>query len=501
MHYQHTTHNRNTLPFFFTLAILSGILFFSACNDNSFSTNPAYKLSFSADTVSFDTVFTNIGSATTIMKVYNPNKEKVKISSIALEKGGVSSFRVNVDGAAGSDNRFFDMEINAKDSLFIFISVKINPNNASSPVIEEDAIKFITNGNEQKVRLEAYGQDVEILRNHIIYSDSTLTADKPYLIYGYLAVDSARTLTLPAGCRLYFYNEAYMIVYGNLHALGTHEQPITMRGHRRDNISFIPPVPYNYIAGQWDGIYLYGKEGKHIFRHVNMNSGSIGIHLLEEDMNSPKRPKLEVTNCRVHNFMYYGLVAQNSDITVINTEISNAGVHCVYLNGGKHSFIHCTISNYFSGGYQPVSRKGGPSVMIMDLGRIAPMETYFYNSVVMGNVENEFGLVTQFPKQYKGAFTHSYIRQKQDTAEVAQYSNIRWYERNDTVFRQPYYDIEEQTYFDFIPDSVSPLRGLADPEITTRYKLEIDLRGNHRMIDGRPDAGAYQWQESLSAPL
>ena len=45
------------------------------------------KLEFSLDTLRFDTVFTERGSATRILKVYNPNDESVRISRIALERG------------------------------------------------------------------------------------------------------------------------------------------------------------------------------------------------------------------------------------------------------------------------------------------------------------------------------------------------------------------------------------------------------------------------------
>ena len=481
----------------FVLTILSSIFVFSACDSDSFSTNPAYKLKFSTDTVSFDTVFTTIGSATNIMKIYNPNKEGLKITSVGLERGTSSPFRINVDGSSSTNNQFADVEIDAKDSLFVFITVNIDPNNASSPLIETDNIKFITNGNEQKVRLEAYGQDVEILRKHIVYNDSTLNANKPYLIYDSLKINSNSTLTIPAGCRLYFYNKAKMVVYGTLKAMGTREQPIIMRGHRRDNVQLTPPIPYNYIAGQWNGVYLYGKSNEHVFDFVTINSGDVGIHLQEKDENSSTRPKLEIKNSRIHNFTYYGLMVQNADITVVNTEISNVGTHCVYLNGGIHTFIHCTVVNYFGGGYQPVFRQNEPAVMIMDLNRISPMKTIFLSSVVMGNMRTEFSLETEYPELYQGTFSHSYFRS--DVITSPQFSNMKWYAQNDTVFRQTYYDRRMQTYFDFTPDSVSPLRDMANPAVITQYSqynLEFDLHGNSRIIDGKPDAGAYEWQKS-----
>ncbi len=487
------------LSFISFFICLLTIVILPSCNDDGFSSNPAHKLSFAADTLSFDTVFTAMGSATKVFKIYNPNKENLKISQIELERGASSPFHINVDGYKNPNNQFSDIEIRAKDSLFVFITVNITPNNASSALIETDRIKFITNSNEQKIVLEAYGQDVEIMRNHVVYSDSTLTSDRPYLIYGYLAVDSAKTLTIPAGCKLYFYNSAHMMVYGNLQALGTQEQPIIIRGHRLDNVGeSTNPLPYNYVAGQWSGIYLFGQQGKHILSHVTINSAVVGVYLRNEDIQSNKRPHLEIVNSRIHNFTYYGLRVENADLTVVNSEISNSGYNCVYLNGGKHTFIHCTIANYFSGSFQPATRESKqPSLMVVDVNRIAPMETYIYNSVIAGSFEKEFSLITQYPEQYNGTFSHSYIR-RDSIYTTPQFTDIRWSEKKDTVFSHPYYDNEEMKYYDFTPDSVSPLRELGDPDIITQFDqykddLKSDLNGNPRPTGSKPDAGAYQW--------
>ena len=46
-----------------------------------------------------------------------------------------------------------DVEIAANDSIYIFIQVNVNPNNASSPMIITDAINFVVNGNSQIVLL------------------------------------------------------------------------------------------------------------------------------------------------------------------------------------------------------------------------------------------------------------------------------------------------------------------------------------------------------------
>jgi hypothetical protein len=478
-----------SVPFILLISLVFTIGF-SACNDEIFSSNPKYKLSFSTDTLTFDTIFTTLGSATSKIMIYNRNNVALKISNLGLAGGKNSSFRINVDGSLNANNQFNDIEIRAKDSMYIFVAVTVDPTSSNSPIFIQDSLVFQTNGVFQNVKLQAYGQDMKILRNKYILNDTTLTSEKPYLVYGYVAIDTAKTLTLNPGCKLYFHNNANMIVYGNLKANGTAENPILMRGDRLDNIKFATPFPYNNVAGQWGGLYLLWKGGNHVMKYVNMNSGYVGIYFSNEDRNVI--PNLEINSCRIHNFLIYGLVVQNGNVQVSNTEISNTSSYSVYLNGGKHSFIQSTIANYFNNSsIQPVSRDTKPALMIMNLNRVAPMETVFRNCIISGSATNEFSLATHFPDQYKGIFDHCYIR-KPDSLALPQFTAIRWSEKNDSVFKSTRYDYEKNIYFNFMPDSVSPARGLA--ELTVAEQFPFDLNGNNRLVGNKPDAGAYQWQ-------
>jgi hypothetical protein len=236
-----------SVPFILLISLVFTIGF-SACNDEIFSSNPKYKLSFSTDTLTFDTIFTTLGSATSKIMIYNRNNVALKISNLGLAGGKNSSFRINVDGSLNANNQFNDIEIRAKDSMYIFVAVTVDPTSSNSPIFIQDSLVFQTNGVFQNVKLQAYGQDMKILRNKYILNDTTLTSEKPYLVYGYVAIDTAKTLTLNPGCKLYFHNNANMIVYGNLKANGTAENPILMRGDRLDNIKFATPFPYNNVA-------------------------------------------------------------------------------------------------------------------------------------------------------------------------------------------------------------------------------------------------------------
>ena len=478
---------------FLSLIFLLPIICFYSCEDDLFSSDPEKVLSFSTDTLTFDTVFTTIGSTTEKLMVYNPNNRALKISSIGLAGGAKSQFRINVDGSLSADNHFSDIEIRAKDSMYIFVEVTVDPRDVNAPVLVADSVIFRINGVEQKVRLEAFGQDMILFRNKLILNDTTLSADKPYLIYGNLTVDSAKTLHLPAGCQLYFHNNANLIVRGNLRAEGTFDKPVLLRGDRLDKAKFLYPVPYNYVAGQWGGVYLLWNKGNHLLRNVNINSGYVGIYMNNSDRN--QLPELRIENCRIHNFVYYGLVVQNANVQVMNTEISNTGSYSVYLSGGKHVFLQSTIANYYnSSPGRPSSRDKNPAVMIMGLYRTAPMQTEFRNCIVAGGLETELSIVSRFLTQYKAVFSDSYIRRK-EAYELSQFQNIRWYAQNDTIFKHPFYNDTTSVYFNFTPDSVSPVRGLADRTIAAQFPL--DLNGANRLEDNAPDAGAYEWKPTV----
>ena len=87
------------------------------------------KLQFSQSSITFDTVFTSLGSTTRYFTVYNPSEEDIKVD-VYLEGGDMSSFSINVNGVAGNQQR--DVLIPAQDSIFVYAKVTINPGNQNS---------------------------------------------------------------------------------------------------------------------------------------------------------------------------------------------------------------------------------------------------------------------------------------------------------------------------------------------------------------------------------
>ncbi|MFZ7143695.1 MAG: hypothetical protein ACO1G6_00005, partial [Bacteroidota bacterium] len=104
---------KKLLPFALFFGLISTFLF--SCKKDEFETSGNVQLTFSEDTIMFDTVFTSVGSATEVFTVYNTEDKAILISSLRLANGQASDFRLNVDGMPGK--AFTDVEIGANVAI------------------------------------------------------------------------------------------------------------------------------------------------------------------------------------------------------------------------------------------------------------------------------------------------------------------------------------------------------------------------------------------------
>lgn len=474
---------------FATLCLLVG------CRESIISDDPALRLSFSKDTLQFDTVFSTIGSSTLRLMVHNDNRNALSISKIWMQSGRY--FRANVDGEPDL-SRLAGCQLNGGDSLYVFVRVFVDPQNQNSPVLLRDSLCFAVNGKVQHVFLEAYGQDVRIIRTDKrrteFARDAVFNAEKPYLLYDTVLVGGK--LTLPAGTEIYLHEGASLWAFGNVEAQGTLEQPVRIRGDRRDRLW--DSVPYTYVAGQWDGFYLINYADAPVatyhLDYVNIESGNIGLYVQSE--RKKDLPTLTMTNCRIHNHTLYGLVLQHINATVANTEISNCASYCVYLSGGEQQFVHNTIASYFYNGdfkLQNTARKDLAAVYIDNLNKECPTTASFLNSVITGVRRNQLVVATPLPRYYTGTFVGNYL--KTDTLTLPDATRNIYWQKDDSaqVFRNDFYSHNDYRYFDFQLDSLSPAIGIADSLTALLYpadRLGIPRVGTTDLL--RPDAGCYQ---------
>jgi hypothetical protein len=325
------------------IILFLGIVFslsLSNCRKEKLNLSTSSKVQFSNDTILFDTLFTTIGSTTKRFKIYNTLNQKIKISNIWLEQSTQSMFRINVDGLAGVN--FENIEIPAKDSLFVFVEVTVDPNNGTTPFVVEDKIKFLTNGNEQQVVLNAWGQDAYFHVSEIITNTTTWSNDKPHVIYNYCAVDSNITLNIPGGTNIYGHNDATLLVYkGALNCNGSIGNSVTFQ---QDRVEDFILSPSDSVAGQWRGIRFFEPQSSQL-DYVEIKNALIGIQIDTMQVGQ----FVNLNSIRIHNCSYAGLLTQGGNVKAVNSLFGTAGLYSTFLSiGGDVSFDHCTFGNYLS---------------------------------------------------------------------------------------------------------------------------------------------------------
>ncbi|MDE5998685.1 MAG: right-handed parallel beta-helix repeat-containing protein, partial [Bacteroidaceae bacterium] len=150
-----------TLSLGIALMMLFPILICSCSDEEEFTSDRNALLTFSTDTVSFDTLFMEVTSATERFCIYNPNSKGLRINHVRFASGGTSGFMMNVDGQSGSVIQ--DVQVYGKDSAFVFVKVNIPMQSSVKPTQVTDAIIFtLESGAEQKVQLVAYGQRANV---------------------------------------------------------------------------------------------------------------------------------------------------------------------------------------------------------------------------------------------------------------------------------------------------------------------------------------------------
>ena len=473
--------------------------------DENYSTNPNHRLSFSTDTLSFDTVFTTVGSATKQFMVYNLNDQPLNIERIIQASPSSSGFHINVDGRKG--DTFDNVRIAANDSMYIFVEVNVNPTGEDQPLIVQDSILFTCNNVTQTVLLEAYGQDVKLIKGGLsIGEDTRLTAERPYLIYDSLVIDGGVTVHIEEGTTFYMHNKAKILNRGTIVAEGTLEKPITFRGDRLDFV-LEDQLPYDRTPGQWEGIVFGAESFGNVFNYVIVRNGSNGITC---EASTPERSKLSINNSQITNMDGNVLTAVNCYIEAVNSEFSNATAGVVLLCGGKYSFTHCTLANYITAkSRRSLAQEGEPSytLRILDdrtdeynttIGAYNLLGATFNNCIIDGSYgagKELYILMSDAASEsddLKYLFNHCVVMA--NPLESENFTDVIFVDGTDGN-RMEYQATGGSTnkyMYDFHPkEETSVAVGKADKSISEKYPT--DRCGVSRMADNAPDIGAYEF--------
>ena len=472
------------------LALL--FLGYSCKKENPISNDPSLKLSFSTDTLLFDTVFTSLGSTTHHLMIYNKHDDDLKISSIRLLGGEDSPYRLNLDGESGTE--FYDKVIPANDSLFSFMRVTINPNDLNTPFVVEDELEFITNGNKQTVKLLAWGQNANyIVADKVVYignepypyhivADSLQTTvwtkERPYVVYGYALINSYGTLRIEEGTRIYCHQNGGILSWsdGQLIIDGTAEEPVIIQGDR------LEPY-YQNTPGQWQQILMMdGRAGAdHRVSHAIIRNGTIGLNC--QSVLKATECALRIDNTIVENQSGYGLFSILYAMEAKNFVIANCGFTNFWAFGGDYRLVHGTIANYWNANEHNNNEN---AVLVANCAEGSdglfyyPFHMEMNNCIVYGKQKDEFKSVFGPNADSTYLFDHCLIKSEKYNGNMAGFSHC--------LFNMEPYFADYQGNF-HIDSIASPVIGTGNP----LYGNEVpyDLDGVARA--GMPDIGAYQY--------
>lgn len=363
----------------FYLSVLLLFLAFTACRKSEgITTDAEAKLSFSTDTVLFDTVFTSSGSTNKQIKVYNTNQKAVNISQIQLSGGAGSYFSLIINGQ--SVNQKSNLQIDGNDSISIYVKATIDANSQTKPFIAQDSIVFNTNGNKQTVALVAYGQNAVFINNQTITTNTTWNSTLPYIVYKSVTVAPNATLTILPGTKVLFHSNSGMHIKGTLLVNGTPASPVLFSGDRMESI-------YADEPGQWNGLHFYSSSSNSKLHYTLVKNAIIGLTV--DSLSKTQTPRLSLTNSIVKNMTIAGLVGYNAHLNAFNNLFYNAGQYLLYgVSGGKYNLKQNTFA-----GYNAKFSRRTPALYFSDLSSALPsgnLKLQLVNNIIWGSLTEEF---------------------------------------------------------------------------------------------------------------
>ena len=450
---------------FFYFSIITLLFIGSGCKKiQGFSKG---NLSFSVDTVVFDTVFTTIGSTTKQFKIYNTDTKTITIDEIELMGGTSSPFKINVDGSSGK--LFSNIKIEGKDSLFTFLEVRLKVNNQTNPMVIRDSIRFRTNGIDQYIQLAVWGQDMYYHYSRLTpgnqeldLNEGTWPNDKPHLIYGAAFIDEGKTLNIQAGTKIYLHKNALLYNYkGTLNVNGELNNEVTFQGDRLES-------DYASISGQYYGIYFDSARPSSI-NYAIIKNGTTGIHLFSNNETNISNYTLTVTNTKIYNNANNGiLIYSGARVFAENCVISkNGSFGLLVLLGGDFNFNHCDILGYNSNSKNQAvgitnhfNIDGVTNVSSIHQGIIK-------NSVIYGNLASEIAFDTISLSGVTLNFDIERCLIKKETIGTDPF-----YKNGNLWNKDPLFSNISEGKFTF--ENTSPLKGTADDNSPTTSGKTIE---------------------------
>ena len=502
----------------------ASILILGSCRKDFDTVPNTGTLEFSKDTVYLDAIFTGISSSTYTLKVYNRSDDDITIPSIELENGMESDFRLSVDGVPG--RMFEDVNLLAKDSLYIFIETTSDFEGLDDLFLYTDRILFDNGDQQQDVDLitlvqdayflfpgktdgiietlymgeDADGEEIRLEGRYLEDSELTFTNEKPYIIYGFMKVgsetDAAKTLIVEAGAKVHFHANSGLIIGDNssLHILGAKniagapETEVVFEGDRLE-------PEYADVSGQWGYIRLSNGSENNIINYATIKNATYGIISIGQ---TSALPTLEINNSKIFNHTNHGLLALATSVNATNLVINNVGLSAFFnLYGGAYNFTHCTLANYNTGrnNQYPVVYLQNfytPDNEPTEYNHL--YEANFTNSIIYGNQNIEIALAPSDDATYSFnyKFTNCLLRFNDTYNDyidnpLFDFDNTSIFENN--ILNESA-DFRNSSLNDMIIGSDSACINAALPSASALVPL--DIMGVDRTVSAPADIGAYE---------
>ncbi|WMN12314.1 choice-of-anchor Q domain-containing protein [Marivirga salinae] len=451
--------------FLFVFCGLS-ILGFASCSYEPEPTTEPINLSFSTDTLQFDTLFAERLSITKRLKIRNPSNKAVNISNIGFRNQS-QAFQLTLNGRTQAS--FSDQLLLPEDSLLLLVSANIDQGNENNPFVIRDYLEVVNQSNSQSVVFEAWGQNANYLSDTILDCNTRWNSDKPYVLSGVVQVDSSCVLSIEPGTRIYSATETFLIINGSLQAEGNLENPIIFTNDRLDE-------PFASAPGQWGGIVFLEDSKNNYFKYTTIKNALFGVNL--NIFNPDNEPDLTMENCFVGNMAISSVISLNSDFAAVNSLFYNTATRTVsHTGGGSAYYTHCTIANYFN------TTREVPAAFFSDLDYdndeneiLDPMEVQLLNNIIYGRINDEIQFFEQQTGNLTLSFSHNLFK-----------SSIEILSENNSIRNQ------DPSFVEIANEDFR--LGEGSPAIDAALSTEImsDIQGESR--GAAPDIGAFEYVE------
>ncbi len=447
------------------LAMVAAVWHGCRPDENDYLSGAEVQLRFSADTIFFDTLFTEIPSITKRLRVYNNRDRPLIIDQITLADPN-TPYRITVNGRQGTS--FSEVRILAHDSILILLEALLPARDSLAPFVAEDRLLFNPKYSSQEVIILSWGQDANYLKDTVLACNTTWSAGKPYVLFGSVLVDSLCTLTLEAGTQVYAHNNATLYIGGSLQVNGTADKRVLFTNDRLDE-------PFASAPGQWNGLVFLPGSDNNTIQFADIRNAVNGIWLGTPDNDT--LPDLVLSNSHLENMLQSAVLAFTSDLDMTNCLLANTGQFVFAgLAGGHYRLTHNTLTNYAIGLTKTQPVLAATDRLELNDGSLLEeaLTLRLTNNIVWGLADEELVILneTTFPLLLQAR--NNLLRTTDD--RFAGSSNIL---NTDPMFIDPY-------LFNYRPDSLSPAIDAGLP-----VGITTDLEGKPR--NAQPDIGAYEY--------